>query len=196
MSEPGERLAEALARLDRINAADPRRDPATGEPAELAYARRRSERLARLEPGASEALELAVRAQHIARWRLPREQFEAGRSGYKRWRSACARMHAEVAGEVLREVGYPPELVERVGALVRKQALGTDPEAQTLEDVACLVFLEHSLADFARKHARDRLVDIVRKTWRKMSPRGQAAALELAPALPEELRRVVEEAVG
>ena len=190
------RLTEALQRLDRINAGDPRRDPATGEPYELAYARRMSERLARVEPGASEALQLAVRAQHIARWRLPRGQFEEGRAGYKQWRSACARMHAEVAGEVLRAVGYPPEAVNRVGALVRKQSLRADPEAQTLEDVACLVFLEHYLADFARKHARDKLVDIVRKTWRKMSRRGQAAALELAPALPEELRLVVEEAVG
>jgi hypothetical protein len=189
------RLSQVMARLDQINAEDPRRDEVTGEPYELAYAGRMSEWLARLEPGASEPLQLAVRAQHIARWRLPREGFPEGRAGYKRWRSECARLHAEVAGEVLREAGYQPDTVDRVGALLRKQGLRTDPEAQLLEDVACLVFLEHYFADFASKHERDKLVDIVRKTWGKMSARGHAAALELAPQLAPELRAIVEEAL-
>ena len=146
------RLEEAFARIDAVNGEDPRRDD--GEPAEVVYARRMTEWLERLAPDASEELRLAVRAQHIARWRVPREGFPEGRAGYKRWRSECARMHAEVAGEILAEVGYQDGAVARVRALLTKQRLANDPEVQTLEDVACLVFLEHSFAGFAEKHAR------------------------------------------
>ncbi|HLU65170.1 MAG TPA: DUF4202 family protein, partial [Kofleriaceae bacterium] len=77
-----------------------------------------------------------------------------------------------------------------------KRGLKVDPEAQLLEDTACLVFLEHELAGFARGRERDALVDIVRKTWAKMSPRGRTAAQELLPALPPEVRAIVEEATA
>ena len=97
------RFDDALARIDAVNAEDPRWDG--GEPSELVYAQRMTGWLERLAPDASEELRLAVRAQHIARWRLPRERFPEGRAGYKRWRSECARMHADVAGEILAEVG-------------------------------------------------------------------------------------------
>jgi hypothetical protein len=185
------RLEEAFARIDAVNAEDPRREG--GEPAEVVYARRMTGWLERLAPDASEELRLAVRAQHIARWRVPREGFPEGRAGYKRWRSECARMHAEVAGAILAEVGYQDGAVARVRALLTKQRLANDPEVQTLEDVACLVFLEHTFAGFAEKHARDKLVEIVRKTWGKMSERGRAAAVGLA--LPPELAAIVADAL-
>lgn len=195
-----DRLREALARFDAVNAADPRhaRDPATGEEVafELLYARRMSERLARLVPDASAPLRLAVRAQHIARWRIPRESYPEGRTGYKRWRSELARAHAELAGGILAEVGYGPTLVARVRDLLQKKGLRHDAEVQALEDVACLVFLEHYLADFAAKHDRAKLIDIVQKTWRKMSDRGHAEALAVAGQLPAELRALLEEALA
>jgi hypothetical protein len=193
-----DRLAEAMARFDAVNRDDPRRaiDPATGqeEAFELVYARRMSDRLDRLYPDASEELRLAVRAQHIARWRIPRERYPDGRVGYKRWRSELARAHAELAGEILVEVGYPAETVGRVRDLLQKKRLRVDPEAQALEDVACLVFLEHYFADFAGKHERAKLVDIVQKTWKKMSPHGHAAAGALE--LPGELASIVDEALA
>jgi hypothetical protein len=192
-----DRFAAAIARFDAVNGEDPRRvaDPAGGTVAfELLYARRMSERLALLDPDAPEALRLAVRAQHIARWRIPRESYPDGRTGYKRWRSELARAHAELAGGILIEVGYPPAEVARVRDLLQKKGLRTDPDAQALEDVACLVFLEHYFADFAGKHGRDRLVDIVRKTWKKMSERGHAAAAALA--LPGELASIVNDALA
>ena len=188
------RLDDALARIDAENAQDPRRED--GEPTELLYGRRMSAWLARLAPGAGEALVLAARAQHLARWRIPRSQFPDGRAGYKRWRSECARMHAQRAGELLAEAGYDRATIDRVGELLVKKRLADDPEVQALEDTACLVFLEHYLADFARKHERDKLVDIVQKTWKKMSPRGHAAALELVPRLPPELGALVADAVA
>lgn len=186
------RFDAALARFDAVNAEDPRREG--GEPHELVYARRMTACLDRLAPDAPEELRLAVRAQHIGRWRLPRDRFPEGRAGYKRWRSECARMHADIAAAILAELGYSADAVQRVRDLLTKKRLAHDPEVQTLEDVACLVFLEHDFADFARKHDRDKLVDIVRKTWAKMSERGRAAAADLA--LPPDLAAIVADALG
>jgi len=185
------RLDAALARFDALNREDPRQDD--GQPHELVYACRMTAWLERLAPDASEELRLAARAQHIGRWRLPRERFPEGRAGYKRWRSECARMHADLAAGILAEVGYRAEEVERVRDLLTKKRLADDPEVQTLEDTACLVFLEHEFAAFAQKHERDKLVDIVRKTWGKMSERGRAAAAALA--LPPDLAAIVADAI-
>ncbi len=186
------RLETALARFDALNAEDPRQDG--GQPHELVYARRMTAWLERLAPDAAEELRLAARAQHIGRWRLPRDGFPEGRAGYKRWRSECARMHADIAAGILAEVGYGADSVQRVRDLLTKKRLAHDPDVQTLEDTACLVFLEHDFAAFAQKHERDKLVDIVRKTWGKMSASGRAAAAGLA--LPPDLAAIVAEAVG
>ena len=54
------------------------------------------------------------------------------------------------------------------------------PDTQTIEDALCLVFLQFELEEFAHKHPDDKVVDIIRKTWVKMSERGHEAALALA----------------
>jgi hypothetical protein len=131
------------------------------------------------EPHASEALQLAARSQHLMRWRIPRETFSKDRAGYIRWRTTLYDFHADRAAEVLREVGYDEATIERVRSLIRKQNLKTDPESQTLEDVICLVFLENYFAEFARDHDEEKLIKILRKTWRKMSDRGHDAAMNL-----------------
>lgn len=196
MPESSSPLARALAGFDRINAEDPRVETVDGrpQPRELVYARRMSETLARFEPDASEELRLAVCAQHIARWRIPRGDFPGGRQGYRQWRTRLMELHAQLAGEVLREVGYGDAVVDRVTQLLRKQGLKRDVEVQTLEDVACLVFLAHYLADFALQHDDDKLVDILRKTWVKMSVRGREAALGLD--VGERGRRLLERALA
>jgi selT/selW/selH-like putative selenoprotein len=196
MSDSTSRLERAFERFDAINAEDPRTERVDGreEPKELVYARRMTQTLARFEPEASEVLRLAARAQHIARWRIPRDSFPEGRKGYKQWRTRLMQLHAELATGVLREVGYDDATVERVGRLLRKLGLRRDPEVQTLEDVACLVFLEHHFDAFAEAHEDDKLVDIVRKTWGKMSERGRQAALALD--LGERATRVVTRALS
>src|SRR5688572_22788766 len=135
--------------------------------------------LDRLHPDASETLLLAVRAQHLCRWRIPRDSFPDGRLGYRAWRTACAKLHAELAGQAMREVGYGDEDVARVQAVIEKKRLKVDPESQALEDVACLVFLEHYLAEFAAKHDDAQVVTILQKTWIKMSEHGRSAALQV-----------------
>jgi hypothetical protein len=189
----GVRFDEAIARFDAAHAEDPEKD-ASGQPAELVYAQRMSAWLARLAPDASEALRLAVRCQHIRRWAIRRADYPAGTAGYRKWRVDEAASHAETARELLEESGYDGPAIRRVQSLLRKEQLKQDPEAQLLEDVICLVFLENYLARFAQKHDEAKLVDILRKTWNKMSSRGQEAALGLK--LPAPLRAIIERAVS
>jgi hypothetical protein len=191
-----ERFERAIARIDAANAEDPRRERGErgDEAKELVYARRMSRWLERLEPAASEALRLAARAQHLCRWRIERSAYPEGRQGYLRWRRDCAELHARLAGEILDEVGYDARTVDRVKDLVRKKGLPDDPEALALEDTACLVFLETELAAFAPKHDEAKLMRILERTWRKMSDRGRAAALELELAPP--IRALIEKAVA
>jgi hypothetical protein len=150
--------------------------------------------LERIEPDASEALRLAARAQHLCRWKIERAGYPEGRQGYLRWRRDCAELHARLVSEILAEVGYRADMVDRVKFLVRKQGLPDDPEALALEDTACLVFLESELADFSAKHDDAKLMRILERTWRKMSPRGRATALALD--LPEATRTLLEKALA
>jgi hypothetical protein len=191
-----DRFAAAVARIDAANSADPNRECFQGKelPKEVLYSRRMSDWLERLEPNASEALRLAAHGQHICRWTIPRNNFPMDRAGYHRWRSTCQRMHADKLGEILREVGYDEPTASRVQSLVRKERLKLDAESQLLEDVICLVFLENYFADFSRQHDETKLIDIVRKTWKKMSSRGQQAALGLP--LSAESKTIVEKALS
>ena len=190
------RLRAAFDRFDAANAEDPNRERVDGveQPRELVYAQRMTEALERIAPDAAEAVRLAARCQHIRRWTVPRDTYPDGRDGYRRWRTDLARFHAETAGAVLRDVGYGDDTIARVGALLRKERLKADPEVQLLEDVACLVFLQHYLPAFAPRHDEEKLAGILRKTWRKMSASGQAAALRLD--LDPDLRELVARAAS
>lgn len=190
------RFDKAVALIDEANAADPNKvETGTGlRPAELVYGERMSETLGRLCPEASELLQLAVRAQHLMRWTLPRSDFPMDRKGYHAWRNTAKRRHAEDVSKILGNAGYSPDEIETVQNLVLKVGLKRDDEAQTLEDVACLVFLEHYFSAFAAKHDHDKLIGIVRKTWAKMSDEGHTAALKLP--LDDRSAKLVEEALG
>jgi len=190
------KLEQALTRFDAMNAEDPNTEDVGGEaqPKELIYGRRMSERLALFAPDAPETVKLAVRAQHLRRWTLARSDFPMDRAGYLTWRTRCAKMHAELAGEVLEEVGYDEETIGTVQRVLTKRGLKTDANVQLLEDTACLVFLEHYAAEFAGKHPKDKVIDIVQKTWKKMSDEGHAAAMELP--LDPGVKAVVEEALA
>ena len=191
-----ERFCQAIARFDAINAEDPNVETVDGvaQAKELLYARRMTEWLDKLFPDASEPLRLAARCQHIKRWHIPRITFPMERQGYHRWRTELARYHAETAGQVLREVGYDPETIARVQSLLRKERLKADSETQALEDVICLDVLEHYFEPFAEQQEEQKLIGILRRTWAKMSPRGQAAALALS--LRPDKRQLIEKALG
>ena len=175
------RVSEAFRQFDQANAEDPNTDTVDGtdHPKELLYAQRMTATLEEFAPEASDEVRLAVRCQHIRRWTIPRETYPDGREGYRRWRSDLGRFHADTAACILGEVGYDQESIARVSVLLRKERLKSDPEVQLLEDVACLVFLTHYLTTFAEKHESTKVIDILRKTWRKMSDKGHTAALRL-----------------
>jgi len=178
---PSDRFEAALARFDAINRQDPNCERFEGEqtPKELVYAERMTRWLNRLAPEASEALKLAARSQHIARWKIPRSDYPMDRKGYHQWRTTLNRFHADTAASVLRELGYDEATIERVSGFLIKKHLKDDPEMQLLEDVICLVFLESYFADFSKKHDEGKLIPIIQKTWGKMTPRGHKAALSL-----------------
>jgi len=181
MSRTSARFAGAVAAIDAANGRDPTTIEVDGrrEASELVYGRRMSETLDELAPAASEHLALAVRGQHIERWTSPRQNYPEGRAGYLRWRNELKEFHARRVGEIMAAAGYGSEDIARVGAFVRKERLKSDPEAQRLEDVACLVFLKHYLAGFMGKTDPDKLAGILAKTWTKMSAEGHEQALGL-----------------
>lgn len=175
------KLTEAFRLFDKANSADPNTEMVNGEsyPKEVLYAGRMSETLDSFAPNASEALQLTARCQHICRWEIPREDYEMNRAGYLKWRQELKKFHAQKASEILGKVGYDQNMIDRVEFLLLKKQLKKSEETQTLEDVICLVFLKYYFEPFAQKHAEDKLLDILQKTWRKMSSRGQEAALQL-----------------
>jgi len=179
--QKSDKLLKAFREFDAANAKDPNTESFGGKtyPKELLYSMRMTEKLNEFEPHASEALQLTARCQHIRRWEIPREDYPMDRVGYLRWRQDLKKFHAEIAAEILEKVGYPEETTARVAFLLQKKKLKRDPETQTLEDVICLVFLQYYLEDFAQKHPEDKLVDILRKTWNKMSASGRDAAHKL-----------------
>lgn len=192
------RLTTAIAGIDAANGKDPNTIEIDGAhvPAELVYGERMSAMLARVYPDASELLQLAVRAQHIRRWEIPRDSYPMDRPGYLRWRKELGRKHAEWAGEILETAGYDAEDIARVGALLRKENLRRDAETQALEDIAALVFLAHYADDFAAKHPAEKVVTILAKTLAKMSPHGQDAAgsLALSPGVQAALEAAIAQA--
>lgn len=191
-----DRFQKAVTLIDEENARDPNTDLLDGKPVprELLYAQRLTDWLLRLEPNASEALQLAGRSQHIARWKIPRSSYPEGRAAYLRWRNDLKRFHANLTSDILRRAGYDDPAIDRVRALNLKQGFPDDPESRTLEDALCLVFLEFQFADLAAKLDRDKVLNALRKSWNKMTERAREAALKL-PFQPGE-RALIEEALG
>lgn len=169
----------AILRFNALNADDPNKIEVAGEerPRELVAAERLEAWVLRLNPQASDALRLAARSQHLKRWTLPRSDYPEGRVGYLKWRKDLSKKHAELSSKVLRELDASEDLIESVRALNLKEGLKTNQDTQTIEDALCLSFLEHEFSAFAEKHDDEKVIDIVQKTWRKMSDRAHAEAL-------------------
>jgi hypothetical protein len=201
MSFDRQRFERAIALFDAANSEDPRQD--TGPdgrpvPRELLYAQRMTEMLQRFAPEASEAVQLAVRAQHIQRWKTPRDSYPMDRNGYLQWRTGLYKFHAETAGRLMQEAGYDPEMIERVKTAVGKKGLKVNPETQAMEDVTDLVFIEHYMLEFAGQkpdYSEEKWLEIIRKTWKKMSEQAHAFALSGKLKLPEPLVPLITKAV-
>jgi hypothetical protein len=202
MPADSQRFQRAIALFDAANAEDPRTDKGPdGEnvPYELLYARRMTDMIDRFAPGASESARLAVRAQHIQRWKTPRDSYPMDRNGYLQWRTGLYKFHAETAGRLMKEAGYDDEAIEKVKTAVGKKGLKVNADTQLLEDTADLVFIEHYMLGFAGKKAEyseEKWLDIIRKTWKKMSSAAQEFALAGKIKLPEPLVPLIVKAVS
>lgn len=196
------RFERAIALFDAANGEDPRRDTGPeGRPVarELLYAQRMTAMLERFAPAAPDAVRLAVRAQHIQRWKIPRDGYPMDRNGYLQWRTRLYTFHADTAGALLRQAGYDDATIERVQRAIGKKGRKVNPETQLLEDVTVLVFIEHYLLDFAGQkpdYGEDKWLDIIRKTWEKMSDDAHAFALSGKLALPAPLVPLIAKAVA
>lgn len=195
------RFQQAISLFDAANAADPNLEDAGGQlrPKELLYAERMSEMLQRFAPDAGEVVQLAVRAQHIKRWTVPRNTFPMTPEGYKQWRTGLYKYHAETAGALMREAGYDEATVEQVGRIVAKKGIKVNADSQLLEDIASLVFLEHYLVAFAAQHPEydeAKWCDIIRKTWQKMSAKARDFTFLGHITLPSELTPLIVKAIS
>lgn len=175
------KFEKAIASIDQKNSEDIHTEHVQGKayPKELLYSQRMTQKLLEFKPSASEELQIAARAQHICRWKIPREDYPMNRAGYLKWRETLKKMHANITSDILKEVGYDSNFIDRVKFLISKKLIKKDAESQTLEDVVCLVFLESYFEEFASKHNDTKVIDILRKTWHKMSESGHEAALRL-----------------
>lgn len=167
-------LNTALQLIDQANASDPK------DGVEKLYSQRMLETLQAFEENASDPLTLACYAQHVCRWKLIRKDYPEGLTGYLTWRTDLAKLHASILADIMQTSGYASEDIEQASRIIQKKKLKKDPAAQAMEDVSCLVFLNYYFAPFVEKHSEEKIIDIVQKTWAKMSDKGHQAALNLS----------------
>ena len=175
------RFETAIALIDKKNAEDENTYQVSGlaYPKELLYSQRMTRTLLRFEPNASKALQIAARAQHICRWKIQRDEYPMDRVGYLKWRETLKKMHADITGEILQQVNFDVQFTNRVQKIILKKLIKKNEESQTLEDTICLVFLDYYFDEFAAKHSDEKVIDILQKTWVKMSAKGHEAALKI-----------------
>lgn len=186
---------KALQLIDVAHAQDPKTVTINGIdiPYELHYSEKMTTYLMKRHPSASETLCLAIRAQHLRRWEVPRDSYAMDKIGYHKWRTYLKTRQASLARDICLESGFSVEDAERVASMIRKEDLKKDEETQVLEDVACLVFLDDQFEAFEKLHDEEKIVGILKKTWGKMSERGRQLALEMP--MSERARGLVEKAL-
>jgi hypothetical protein len=180
------RLRVVLQAIDEYNAQDP-------SARERDYSERLTGWVQKLQPNPSESLQIAARGQHIGRWTIPRSTYPMTRGGYLRWREDLKKFHANTVADLMEKAGYAPAERDRVSQIILKKNIQGDPDTQTMEDALCLIFLESQFEDLQQKTPDEKMIDIVRKTWRKMSEQGRAVALKMP--LPEAHRSLIEAAL-
>jgi len=175
------RFETAIALIDIQNAEDVNTYKVADidYPKELLYSQRMSRKLLQFNPDASKALQIAARAQHLCRWKIARDAYPMDRVGYLKWRETLKKMHADLTADILKQVGFDDQFTDRVKAIILKKLIKKNEESQTLEDTICLVFLDYYFEEFSAKHHDEKVIDILKKTWIKMSDKGHEAALKL-----------------
>jgi len=196
-----QRFEQTIALIDAANSEDPNlvNDGEKEWPKELLYGQRMSEMLQRFSPDSDEVAQLAIRAQHIQRWKSPRSDYPMDRAGYYQWRTQLYQFHADTVASLMQQAGYEDADLERVKKMVGKKELKVNPDTQLLENIANLVFIEHYMLEFAGKHpeySEEKWIEIIQKTWKKMSAEAQEFALAGKIRLPEPLVPLIQKALS
>ncbi len=192
---------KALQLYDEANSQDPNLELDNNDkekPKELLYSHRMLDMLQRYLPDADDVAKLSVAAQHIERWKSPRSDYPMNRKGYHLWRTNLYKFHAETAAKLLQKAGYDENIIERVKLAIGKKNLKSNKDTQILEDVAALTFIEHYMMAMYEKfpqYDEDKWIDIIIRTWKKMSPDAQEFALSGKVKLPEPLVPVIQKAL-
>ncbi|HED15350.1 MAG TPA: DUF4202 domain-containing protein [Gammaproteobacteria bacterium] len=192
---------KAVELIDAANSEDPNHETVDGKvwPKELLYSHRMSNMLERYMPEADDAVKLSIRSQHIQRWKSPRDAYPMDRIGYLTWRKELYKFHAKTAADLLQQAGCDEDVINRLKEAVAKKGISKNPDTQALEDVAGLVFIEHYMLAFANKHPEydeEKWLDIIRKTWNKMTDSAHQFALSGNIKLPEPLVPLIQKAVA
>ena len=193
---------KAIKLIDTANSEDPNQvsdEQGKAWPKELLYSNRMTDILQRFAPEADDVCKLAIRSQHIQRWKSPRNAYPMDRIGYLKWRTDLYKFHADTMGKLMTQAGYGTDDVERAKKMVGKKGIKSNPDTQLLEDVVDLVFIEYYLLAFADKHpeySEEKWIEIIQKTWKKMSEKGQQFALSGAIKLPEPLVPLIKKALA
>jgi len=191
----------ALELIDAANNEDTNIESSDGKqwPKELLYSHRMTDMQQRYAPDADDAMKLAMRAQHIQRWKYPRDECPMDRTGYHLWRTNLYTFHADTAAALLSKAGYDDEFIDRVKLAVSKKSLKTNPDTRLLEDVSALVFIEHYMLAFVEKHPEydeEKWLLIIKRTWNKMTGEAHDFALSGSIKLPESLIPLIQKAVS
>lgn len=192
---------QVVEMMDAANSEDPNIETVDGKewPKELLYSHRMADMLARYKPDADQVIQLGIRGQHMLRWKSPRDAYPMDRKGYHQWRTQLYTFHANSVAELMEKAGYDEASLERVRLAVGKKGIKTNADTQLLEDVAGLVFIEYYMLAFAEKHpeyTEEKWIDIIRKTWRKMSEDAHNFALSGDLVLPEPLIPLIQKSVS
>ncbi|MCQ8878767.1 DUF4202 domain-containing protein [Pseudoalteromonas shioyasakiensis] len=192
---------QVITLIDQANSQDPNSEQLdnTNCPKEHLYALRMTEMLNRFSPQADKLMHIAVRGQHIERWKSPRSDFPMGKQGYHQWRSALYEFHAGRVIELMQQVGYEEQACERVYNAVAKKQIKRNPDSQLVEDIASLVFIEHYMLGFAQSkpdYDEQKWIGIIQRTWKKMSPQAHEFVLAGNITLPSPLVPLIEKALS
>jgi hypothetical protein len=193
-------FSRAMELINAANREDPNVETAEGRevPKELLYSQRMTDMINRFLPDADEVAKLSVAAQHIQRWKSPRKDYPMNRKGYHLWRTNLYKFHADTTAGLLREAGYDDEFIERVKLAIGKKNLKTNPDTQIVEDIAALTFIEHymtSMYENFPQYDEAKWIDIIQRTWKKMSPKAHEFALSGKLQLPESLVPLIQKAL-
>ena len=201
MTQDKQIFDKAVELITAANSEDPNIESDNGKevPKELLYSLRMTDMINRFLPNADDVAKLAVSAQHIQRWKSPRKDYPMNRKGYHLWRTNLYKFHAETTATLLEEAGYDNAFIKRVKLAIGKKQLKSNADTQIIEDIAALTFIEHYMtamyANFPQ-YDEEKWVDIIQRTWKKMSPEAHEFALSGELKLPEPLVPLIKKSLA